>query len=403
MTDQPARLAEVVSSIGVRRRTLALVFFLSSIVTPGCKRERKPYVPPRMEKKSVEAVAAGDKHSCLLSNDGTVRCWGTNERLQSGGGEKAYSVELASAKRPPLVGRAIAIASGEDHSCAILDGGEVQCWGTNGAGQLGPDVDPKKTPESAAAPPVKLSSPATALALGSSHTCALSKDERVRCWGSIAASTLVQGLEVDLGKGVRAKQIAARADITCVLAADDTVRCFGSTTRCTGGSIVSGPRCTDNHGVSGDRLHPIALGAGRRAVAVSVRKTGPAILLDDGSVKAASTGQEIEAILAGDGDRTPPFGDPWSTTDFAVSKPTASAAGNTMLCVLSPDGGVVCRNDFAELERFAFDRPAKQLVVGSHHGCVVLDDGTARCFGRNAAGELGGAVARGVGPPLTAK
>lgn len=38
---------------------------------------------------------------------------------------------------------------------------------------------------------------------------------------------------------------------------------------------------------------------------------------------------------------------------------------------------------------FGQDRTALALAVGWFHTCVILDDSTVRCFGRNHDGQLG--------------
>jgi alpha-tubulin suppressor-like RCC1 family protein len=80
------------------------------------------------------AVSAGDRFTCALRTDGTVRCWGRNEVEQLGVGSTSPSnvpVPVAG------VGSAKSISSGDGHTCAVIAGGRVQCWGDNGQGQLG--------------------------------------------------------------------------------------------------------------------------------------------------------------------------------------------------------------------------------------------------------------------------
>ena len=82
-----------------------------------------------------------------------------------------------------------AISAGEDHTCAILDDGTVRCWGFGGAGRLGYGNtgnvgDGSRDPSVAAAGPVDLGGqPAMAISAGGSHTCALLRGGAVRCWG----------------------------------------------------------------------------------------------------------------------------------------------------------------------------------------------------------------------------
>ncbi len=86
-----------------------------------------------------------------------------------------------------LGGSATAISAGDNHTCALLTGGSVRCWGYAGHGRLGyantNDIGDNETPDTVG--PVNLGAGriATAVSAGSRHTCARLDDGHVRCWG----------------------------------------------------------------------------------------------------------------------------------------------------------------------------------------------------------------------------
>lgn len=87
----------------------------------------------------VQAIATGYVHTCALVNGG-VRCWGSNYYGELGNGSTTYpDANVGIAVPVEVVGLASgvqAIAAGEYHTCAVVNGG-VQCWGRNVSGQLG--------------------------------------------------------------------------------------------------------------------------------------------------------------------------------------------------------------------------------------------------------------------------
>lgn len=177
------------------------------------------------------AVSAGGQHSCALLVGGAVKCWGHGQHGQLGDGGFANSstpVDVVG------VSGATAIALGGEHSCAVVSGA-VKCWGRNNVGQLGNGV---ATPDPGVASVVDVGglSGVQALAAGYNHTCALLSGGAVKCWGSAGLGKLGDGNQIQSFSAVPVTAIgggdATALDIgryhSCALFGDGTVNCWGS-------------------------------------------------------------------------------------------------------------------------------------------------------------------------------
>lgn len=89
--------------------------------------------------RNVNAVSVGGDHTCALLEGGTVKCWGWNSFGQLGNGQVKSSYVPGSLIPVNVIGitNAISISSGDDHSCAVLKVRKIKCWGDNRSGQLG--------------------------------------------------------------------------------------------------------------------------------------------------------------------------------------------------------------------------------------------------------------------------
>ncbi len=131
-------------------------------------------------------LAVTGQSTCALRGDGTVWCWGANYFGQLGNGT------LTDSNTPVQVSDltgATAIAAGGSHFCALVAGGAVKCWGLNFDAQLGDNATHElcvfaSDSEDCSKVPVNVSglTGVTQLALGASHSCALTA-EGVSCWG----------------------------------------------------------------------------------------------------------------------------------------------------------------------------------------------------------------------------
>ena len=84
---------------------------------------------------------------------------------------------------PPQSSEVVAVSAGEAHSCAVDALGRVSCWGRNDVGQLGigtwgpaPATIPRQVSQG--------SEEFASVELGKLHTCALTTDREILCWGS---------------------------------------------------------------------------------------------------------------------------------------------------------------------------------------------------------------------------
>jgi hypothetical protein len=148
-------------------------------------------------KMVATAVAAGYGHSCALINDGTIWCWGRNFEGQLGNGDKQVDGKSLIVSHVPVqvqgVTQAVSVVAGGYHTCALVTGGTLQCWGRNDRGQLGNGNVAAfgATPTNVSGLPAGLT--VVAAAAGTSHTCALLSDKSVNCWGDNRSRQLAIG------------------------------------------------------------------------------------------------------------------------------------------------------------------------------------------------------------------
>ncbi|MEC7151818.1 MAG: hypothetical protein VXW85_05130, partial [Candidatus Thermoplasmatota archaeon] len=135
--------------------------------------------------RTAEAVAVHNAHTCALLDDGSVKCWGDDTY-----GELGNGAGVTDSTSPPSTtvdlgaGRtAVALDVGSDHTCAVLDNGSLTCWGRDHTGQLGNGAAITANQHDPSFVDLGTDRTAIAVATGNAHTCAILDDGSLKCWG----------------------------------------------------------------------------------------------------------------------------------------------------------------------------------------------------------------------------
>ena len=179
----------------------------------------------------VVAVATGGWHTCAVTAGGGARCWGWNSYGNLGDGTRTDRWTPADVSG--LSSGVAELAAGQYHTCALLKSGGVKCWGNNADGELGAG-----DPEAQRRTPVDVSGLASgvvALDAGYAHTCAVMAGGGVKCWGPGLSGQLGDGRGLNRGTPTAvtglagaAAAIAAGGIHSCALLAGGAVECWGS-------------------------------------------------------------------------------------------------------------------------------------------------------------------------------
>lgn len=226
------------------------------------------------------------------------------------------------------------------------------------------------------------------------HTCGLTPDNRVFCWGYNLYGQLGDGTKTDrhlprlVAGGLHFKAVSAGAFLTCGIGLDDKAYCWGD----------------NRHGAVGDgtsqatRLKPTAVAGGRRFR--QLRAGGDhvcAVTFDD-------------VVFCWGNNSVDELGAPTPTTDHSTV-PLKVVTGGLVFHRVIPGGAHTCAltaanvaycwgdNSHGQLgnsvhfhtmtpTRVSGTRTFNQMAAGQNHTCGV-SGGKAYCWGTNFSGELG--------------
>jgi alpha-tubulin suppressor-like RCC1 family protein len=281
----------------------------------------------------LTSFASGAQHVCTIVEGGEVKCFGANAS-----GELGNDAIASSTTGMKVVGlsNVRTLAAGSFHTCAVLESGSVKCWGSNDFGQLGDGtLETRLVPVD-----VPLPTNVVAVAAGSTHTCALLGGGSVKCWGA--------NDEGQLGNN---SKTASRVPVDVPIVA--TSISSGVSAQHTCASTATGVKCW-----GANRFGQLGVGTTESSLAPQdVPGIGPGVIAAGVSHTCALT---IDGIFCWGDNR---LGELGSDKGDLVSSP-----------VLVEGAGA--------------GSGATQLGCGSHHCCTALPT-QVMCWGYNDAGQLG--------------
>jgi len=181
-------------------------------------------------------ISVGNNHRCGVTSDGRLYCWGNNLEGQLGDGtttDRPAPVPVGGALRFRQVG------AGFYMTCAVTTGDRAYCWGHNAVGELGDGTTTARLTPTA----VVGGHPFRRVDVGLQHACAVTTDNRGFCWGDNRRGELGignnTGPETGLYGAHSTRPVAVAGGLTfrhlttghthsCGVTTDDRVFCWGS-------------------------------------------------------------------------------------------------------------------------------------------------------------------------------
>jgi cysteine-rich repeat protein len=385
--------------------------------------------PATCAKSKVFKLALGDGHSCALCEGGYVRCWGDNVDGQLGLGHKLFEGDkhpyqiLNASNGPNIVDlggeAAIDIAAGSGFTCVILTGGSVRCWGQNDMGQLGQDNIEDMAGQVGSAINIGSGLTATAISANYGYACAVLSNGTVRCWGDnsngllgLGNTSAVLSGTVALASGSVATSVATGGSNACALISGGYIHCWGDNYY---GALGLGSQTPADFTVALPSSYGNAsLKSGRTATSISVGSSFNCSRLDDGELECwgyNGAGQLGLGNTQTIGDNEVPGSIGIVSTGTMAVIQVVNGVSHT--CALyANNAGIKCwgGNENAELGYGDIKKrgdtsstipallppvslpnglAATALYAGFADTCVLLSDGSVRCWGWNDCGQLG--------------
>src|SRR5690554_4237755 len=279
-------------------------------------------------------ISASENHTCALLTAGNVKCWGSNSNGQLGNSQlsgKKTSSTAVDVNVADLQG-VKAISVGNTYSCALLEAGDIKCWGKIPSGFSANnllELTNKKPSQ---------------LATASAHACVVTEDNQVQCWGdssklghSESEATEVTGID-------NALFVSSKGSHSCALLNNGRVRCWGSNLRGQigngdGGSVTSTVTIPSKNVINLSQVVSLSSGENYNCAVTQLGQVKCWGNNDNGQLGFTSTGSYKQQFY-----------------------PQVAASGIST---------------------------AEEVSVSQNHSCARLKNDDVYCWGKNDRGQLG--------------
>jgi alpha-tubulin suppressor-like RCC1 family protein len=322
----------------------------------------------------VHAIAAGWAHTCAITPEGGVQCWGNNDYGQLGDGTNTDSnvpVDVSG------LNGASNIIAGAHHTC-VLSGNAVWCWGRNHMGQIGDGTNSNRNV------PQQVLAGVSNFTAGADHTCAIMLSGRVMCWGNNSSGQLADGTRASRSRPAPASLLSGLGGVdggqnqTCAVTPAGLIACWrGDMTPVTGSADGS------NEHVAVNRFGSLIVGLDEQGVPLTIqsgrtRKVGSL----SGVIDVDSGLGHVCALLS---DATVKC---WGANNYGQLGDDSELNSSSPVSV----AGLAAAED---------------LAVGRNHACVIVTATATQtlieCWGLNTDGQLGNGMNENSRVPVDVK
>jgi alpha-tubulin suppressor-like RCC1 family protein len=375
--------------------------------------------------KAFVQMTAGGEHSCGLTADGVAYCWGSNQYGQLGNGDSAIDKESPSPVETSTIGgnkSFVKLSVRVDHTCGLTADGAAVCWGSDAHGQIGNGGGSQdmNSPSVVDTSTVGWKKAFVKLAAGIDYACGMTPMGTIYCWGSDAYGGLGNGgtsldsqspLPVDTSTIIGNKafvQLDTGVSHTCAITAEGVVYCWG---RDTDGQLGNGgasldtqsPSPADTSTIPGNRVF-VQL-AGGELQTCGLTADGVAYCWGSDAYGQLGNGNNLDSTQSPS---------PVNTSTMPGNKTFVQlVAGDYHTCGLAADGLAYCWGHDSNLSNVggqlgnggtSLDTESPSLVdtstmignklfvrlsAGRWHTCGLTADGRVYCWGLDQYGELG--------------